>query len=135
MRTLREPRKKKEKYRTTREAEDEQGEGEGGGERIKKENEDERRRGEKKTKKTSTMQLWAHGERTSGRRVPGVFYWLVSVGWKFRIMYKMFAWTLLTLYPLGGYRKPLLVGPSIRKTTTGELHARTRSVKFRLFSL
>lgn len=27
-------------------------------------------------------------------RVPGVFYWLVSVGWKFRVMYEMFAWTL-----------------------------------------
>lgn len=96
---------KKEKYRTT--------EKKGGGagiewrKRMRMNVAEERI---KKTKKTSTMQLQAGGRRgrTSGRRVPGVFYWLVSVGWKFRIMYEMFAWTLLTLSPATGLSRASL---------------------------
>lgn len=73
--------------------------------------------------KASTMQLrvgegTAGGRRggASGRCVPGVFYWLVSVGWKFRIMYEMFAWTLLTFHPgRNGYREPLFVGSPVHK--------------------
>lgn len=90
------PGKKKGKIQT------EGGGGGGSGKRMKKENEDERRRAGKKRKKTLTMQLWAHEVRADEWTtcVPGVFYWPVSVGWKFRIMYEMFAWTLLTLCPL-----------------------------------
>lgn len=59
---------------------------------------------EKKNEKSSTMQLGWRGW-VDDTRVPGVFYWPVSVGWKFRIMYEMFAWTLFN--PLAYVIHPL----------------------------
>jgi hypothetical protein len=55
----------------------------------------------KRKKKKKSLRQCSYGRASRGGDewttcVPGVFYWLVSVGWKFRIMYEMFAWTLLT---------------------------------------
>lgn len=109
--TERAPRKERGKRRELEEGRSERRRGEEG------RGENERR---KKKRKTWTMQLrvgegaMRGGGGASGRCVPGVFYWLVSVGWKFRIMYEMFAWTLLTLHRrrnlATAYREPLLVG-------------------------
>lgn len=95
---------------------------------MKKENEDERRRGEKKTKKTSTMQLWADEERkdewtTCSGGVLLADFRGVEISYNVR---DVCVDSFNPLPPRDDYRKPLLVGPSIRKTTIGELRARTR---------
>lgn len=74
----------------------------------------ERKKGKGKNEKSSTMQLGWRGW-VDDTRVPGVFYWPVSVGWKFRIMYEMFAWTLfnpLALHTLSILCASFSLGPT-----------------------
>jgi len=79
---------------------------------------EERRRGEK-TKKTLTMQLWAHEERenewttcSGGILLAG--FRGVEISYNVR---DVCVDSFNSLPSRGGYRKPLLVGPSIHKTT------------------
>lgn len=98
---LREPRKERKKRRP-------------GKRRMKKQKKKERKKGKGKNEKSSTMQLGWRGW-VDDTRVPGVFYWPVSVGWKFRIMYEMFAWTLfnpLALHTLSILCASFSLGPT-----------------------
>jgi len=126
-RKKKEKKKKKEKYTrgTTRDEEKErEGRGRQEWERRRGMGRGERSSGKKRKrkKKKKNLRQCSYGRASRGEEdewttcVPGVFYWPVSVGWKFRIMYEMFAWTLLTPYtPLAtAIREPLQVDPSIK---------------------
>lgn len=76
----------------------------------------------KNGKKTSTMQLWVHEERkdewtTCSGGVLLAGFRGVEISYNVRDVC-VDSFNPLPLH--GGYRKPLLIGPSIRKTTTDE---------------
>lgn len=99
---------------------------------MKKENEDERRRGGKKTEKNFDNAVM--GARSEGGRVDDVCSGgVLLAGFRgVEISYNardVCVDSFNPPSPRGGCREPLLVGPSICKTTTGELRderSRTR---------